>query len=276
MRRLILTLALGWVCSGIGLAQAPDTLFISASQVVHLRFASELKYVNLGSRDIVAKIVDGSKDFVAVKARAAFDGCTSMSCLEVNGDMHTFRVAYRENPSRLEMDMRKEILRFAQNDRGQNDRGQNDKGQNAWEQNDRGQNDCEKLEVFSGMEQELFHVRAKGYGIEVRCENILVKDDVLYFLITLRNSSAVSYELSSPRFAIENKRRAKRGLQYEKALFPKQVYGVGVVVPEAARKMVFSFDKMALTKGQVLKMYFYEKGGARNLTLTFSERDINL
>ena len=47
-------LILGWACSGIGLAQAPDTLFISTSQVVHLRFASELKYVNLDSRDIVA------------------------------------------------------------------------------------------------------------------------------------------------------------------------------------------------------------------------------
>ncbi|MBR0292022.1 MAG: hypothetical protein IJQ79_07800, partial [Bacteroidales bacterium] len=77
MKRLLLIFALGWICSGIGLAQAPDTLFISTSQVVHLRFASELKYVNLGSRDIVARIVDGSKDFVAVKARAAFAGVTS-------------------------------------------------------------------------------------------------------------------------------------------------------------------------------------------------------
>ena len=74
-------------------AQAPDTLFISTSQVVHLRFGSELKYVNLGSRDIVAKIVDGSKDFVAVKAREPFSICTSMSCLESTGQMHTFLVA---------------------------------------------------------------------------------------------------------------------------------------------------------------------------------------
>ena len=42
-------------------AQAPDTLFISTTQVVHLRFGSELKYVNLGNKAIVAKIVDGSK-----------------------------------------------------------------------------------------------------------------------------------------------------------------------------------------------------------------------
>ena len=40
-------------------------------QTVHLRFASELKYVNLGSRDIVA-----------IKAREPFDLTTSISCLE--------------------------------------------------------------------------------------------------------------------------------------------------------------------------------------------------
>ena len=91
-------LILGWACSGIGLAQAPDTLFISTSQVVHLRFASELKYVNLGSRDIVAKIVDGSKDFVAVKAREAFGECTSMSCLEASG-MTSFIISLRLLPA---------------------------------------------------------------------------------------------------------------------------------------------------------------------------------
>ena len=70
---LIAILLLGWLCSGIAYAQTPDTLFISTTQVVHLRFGSELKYVNLGNKAIVAKIVDGAKDFVAVKAREAFD-----------------------------------------------------------------------------------------------------------------------------------------------------------------------------------------------------------
>ena len=96
-------LALLWGFSAFGQS---DTLFISTSQVVHIWFSSELKYVDLGSRDIVAKIVDGSKDFVAVKAREAFSTVTSMSCLESTGQMHTFLVAYREHPSRLEVDTR--------------------------------------------------------------------------------------------------------------------------------------------------------------------------
>lgn len=98
--------ALGWLCSRIAFAQAPDTLFISTTQVVHIRFGSELKYVNLGNKAIVAKIVDGSKDYVAVKAREPFNICTSMSCLESTGAMHTFLVAYREHPQRLDVDTR--------------------------------------------------------------------------------------------------------------------------------------------------------------------------
>ena len=106
MKKILLILLTGWLCSEIGHAQAQDTLFISTSQTVHLRFASELKYVNLGDRVLVAKIVEGAKEFVAVRAREPFDFCTSLSCLEANGTMHTFLVAYREHPSRLEVDTR--------------------------------------------------------------------------------------------------------------------------------------------------------------------------
>ena len=85
----------------------------------------------------------------------------------------------------------------------------------------------------------------------------------------------VSYELSAPRFAVESKRRTKRGLQYEKAIFPKQSYGLGVVQPDGVGKLVFTFDKIALTRGQVFRVYFYEKGGARNFVLTLSAGDVN-
>lgn len=244
MKRLLLIFALGWLCSGIGLAQAPDTLFISTSQVVHLRFASELKYVNLGTKDIVARIVDGSKDFVAVKARAAFAGVTSLSCLESTGAMHTFLVAYREHPSRLEVD-----TRSAQKDTVLND--------------------------IVDMKKELYHIGTRRYDIDIQCENLFVKDDVLFLLISVQNDSAVSYELTTPRFAVESRRRTKRGLQYEKAVFPKQTYGLGTVAPGGKGKLVFTFDKLTLLKRQVFKMYFYEKGGSRNFTVSLNGDDVN-
>lgn len=258
MKKVVLILGLLWSLSAFG--QAPDTLFISTSQVVHLRFGSELKYVNLGSRDIVARIVDGSKDFVAVKAREPFEACTSLSCLESTGEMHTFLVAYREHPSRLEIDTRSAHA-----------------GPSATPGATRHLLDSASFTFtdIAAMKKELYHIGTRGYDIDIQCENLFVKDDVLFLLISVKNGSSMSYELSAPRFAVESKRRTRRGLQYEKAVFPKQVYGLGVIGPASEGRLVFTFDKMALTRGQVFRVYFYEKGGARNLTLTLSQGDVN-
>ena len=255
-------LLIGWLCSGITFAQAPDTLFISTSQVVHLRFASELKYVNLGSRDIVAKIVDGSKDFVAVKAREPFGSVTSMSCLESNGSMHTFLVAYREHPSRLDIDTRSTATSPEIPAPGE-------------AESPFSFSSPLEIEELVSMKPELFHLGTRGYDIDILCENIFYKDDVLFLLISLKNGSAVSYSLSDPRFSVESKRRTKRGLQYEKAVFPRQAYGLGVTAPDATGKMVFTFDKVSLTRGQVFRIYFYERGGARNFVLTLGMNDVN-
>ena len=263
MKKTVLLLAL--LLASWGAFAATDTLFISTSQTVHLRFASELKYVNLGDRVLVAKIVDGSKDFVAVKAREAFDFCTSMSCLESNGQMHTFLVAYREHPERLEVDTRL----------SPSTAGTTVSAVSASALAPADSLSLSSLSNIATMKQELYHIGTSGYGLQILCENIFYKDDVLYLLISVRNSSAVSYELATPRFAIESAKRTKRGLQYEKAVFPRAAYGLGVVAPSSQGRLVFSFDKIALVKGQVFRVYFYENRGARNLVMTVNMDDVN-
>ena len=260
MKKTVLLLAL--LLASWGAFAATDTLFISTSQTVHLRFASELKYVNLGDRVLMAKIVDGSKDFVAVKAREAFDFCTSMSCLESNGQMHTFLVAYREHPERLEVDTRLSPCAAGT-------------AVSASALAPADSLSLSSLSNIASMKQELYHIGTSGYGIRVLCENLFYKDDVLFLLISVRNSSAVSYELATPRFAVESAKRTKRGLQYEKAVFPRASYGLGAVAPDSVGKLVFTFDKIALVKGQVFRVYFYEKGGARNLVVTMNGKDVN-
>jgi len=50
---------------------------------------------------------------------------------------------------------------------------------------------------------------------------------------------------------------------------------LGVIQPDETGKLVFTFDKIALIRGQVLRVYFYENGGARNLMLTLNIVDVN-
>lgn len=268
MKRLLLIIGLLWSC-GCTFAARPDTLYISVSQTVHLRFSSELKYVNLGTKEILAKIVDGSKDFVAVRARTPFDFCTSLSCLESNGEMHTFVVAYAERPGRLEVDTRVaagggSLAAGAPASAGIPSSAFSTDSLSS-----------SSLSSVAAMPQELYHIGTSEYGIRLLCENLFYKDDVLYLVVSLRNASAVSYDLSAPRFAVESRRLGRRGLQYEKAVVPRASWGLGVVAPGADGRMVFTFDKISLVKGQVFRMYFYEKGGARNLVVTVNGKDIN-
>ena len=271
MRRVILFVVLLTAYVNVATASSIDTVYISTMSTTHIRFSSELKYVDLSNKVLSARIVEGSKDIVAVKAKEVFDFTTTMSCLEADGRLHTYVVAYDESPDVLIVDMRRSPVRPGMT--SLHDKITEDKFA------DRANlSDSSEVSVFEGLEQlerGIYHIGDVEYDIRIMCENIAIKDDVTYLVLSLKNMSAVSYAMSSPRFVIESKRKTKRGLVYEKQIFPKHCYGECVTAPETESRIVYSFDKVTLAKGQVFRIYFYEDGGPRNFVLSFGVKDLN-
>ena len=266
MRRVILFAVLLTAFVNVATASSIDTVYISTMSTTHIRFSSELKYVDLSNKVLSARIVEGSKDIVAVKAKEVFDFTTTMSCLEADGRLHTYVVAYDESPDVLIVDMRKPSVKL---------------GMTGLREHIAGDQftDSAAVSVFEGLsqlERGIYHIGDVQYDIRIMCENIAIKDDVTYLVLSLKNMSAVSYAMSSPRFVIESKRKTKRGLVYEKQIFPKHCYGECVTAPETESRIVYSFDKVTLAKGQVFRIYFYEDGGPRNFVLSFGVKDINM
>lgn len=263
MRRVILFAVLLTAFVNVATASSIDTVYISTMSTTHIRFSSELKYVDLSNKVLSARIVEGSKDIVAVKAKEAFEFTTTMSCLEADGRLHTFIVAYDESPEVLIVDMRRSPVRPGMTD------------MTKPRVTDLVQEDLdEKVGVLDSLEREIYHIGDVAYDIKVLCENVIIKDDVTYIDLSIENGSAVSYSMSSPRFVIESKRKTKRGLVYEKQLFPKHTSGETVTAPGTVSRMEFSFDKVTLVKGQVFRIYLYEDGGPRNFVLSFGVRDL--
>ena len=263
MRRVILFAVLLTAFVNVATASSIDTVYISTMSTTHIRFSSELKYVDLSNKVLSARIVEGSKDIVAVKAKEAFEFTTTMSCLEADGRLHTFIVAYDESPEVLIVDMRRSPVRPGMTDITKprvTDLVQEDLD--------------EKVGVSDTLEREIYHIGDVVYDIKVLCENVIIKDEVTYIVLSVENGSAVSYSMSNPRFVIESKRKTKRGLVYEKQLFPKHTSGESVTAPGTVSRMVFSFDKVTLVKGQVFRIYLYEDGGPRNFVLSFGVRDL--
>lgn len=92
-------------------AQVPGnemkTIEIGMLSTTHVLFTSDLTYVDISSQDVIlAKVVDASKNMLALKARKEFDFITTISALEANGTMHTFKVRFNSFPPQLVVDTR--------------------------------------------------------------------------------------------------------------------------------------------------------------------------
>lgn len=87
--------------------QKVDTLFVSEKYTTHLIYSNEVTYLNLSAtKDAAAKIVEQSRNKVAIKAFTNIMKPFSMFIEESNGVSHSYIVIYKENPQRLIVDQR--------------------------------------------------------------------------------------------------------------------------------------------------------------------------
>ena len=260
MKRLIILL-ISALSAGVCFAQT-DTLKISSAYTTHLIFSSDIVYADLSSPvDVVAKIIEQNRNLLAVKARGPFENSTSISALESNGTMHTFIVGYDPYPEQLVIDMR--ANRASEQESSHREVGRGSKA------------DAPELSEMTKARQKLFHIGARRYGITLLCEEIVSYSDITFVLLSVRNRSSVSYNVTDGTFVMESKKKGKRAVSFEKGIQPKNRHGSLSAAPGETVKIAYSFDKLTLASDQVLKVYLYEEGGQRNLEITLSARDIN-
>lgn len=123
--------------------------------------------------------------------------------------------------------------------------------------------------------QTLWHISKREYDISVTCTNILSYSDITYMVFSIVNRSGVSYDCPDATFVVESKRRSRKTVVYDKNIFPKSRWGTVSCAPGETTSIGYSLEKVSLAKDQVLRVYFYETGGQRELVLTVYAKDIN-
>ena len=110
-KALILSLALLGGCpAASGARGAADTLRVSEHFTTHLIFPTDIIYADLSNSSVVAaKILEQSRNMMALKARNPFEAPLSVSALESNGAMHTYIVLYEEP---LDQDVLSEAVHY--------------------------------------------------------------------------------------------------------------------------------------------------------------------
>ena len=75
-------------------------------KTVHVIFPAEVRYVDLGSPDLIAGKADGAENIIRVKATLRnFANETNMSVITEDGSFYTFNVTYAAEPLLLNVEM---------------------------------------------------------------------------------------------------------------------------------------------------------------------------
>ena len=259
----------------LGARESTDTLRVSDIYTTHIIFNTDLIYADLSNSQVMAaKILEQSKNMMALKARTPFTTPLSVSALESNGSMHTYIVVFEEHPRELVYDMRLGREPSPSDEDTKRETGKDRKRRDGTAGLFR-RADAPLLQDVVSAPQELWHISTRQYDIEIVCANIISYSDITYLVFTVRNGSGVSYECPDATFVVESRKRSKKSVVYDRNIFPKSRYGTLSCAPRNSAKIGYSLDKVSLAKDQVLRVYFYEQGGQRELVLTIDAKDIN-
>lgn len=285
------------------------TLEIGLLSTTHVLFTSDLTYVDLAKPDVIAaKVVDASKNMLAIKAKCEFDFVTTVSALEANGTMHTFYVRFNPKPDRLVIDTRvqegvsekqvntqirpsqqfsggsgntggsaqdKPARKGKTSSSGQDGSPVNGVNVTSSQTSNFGRGNAPTLEEVMSKPAGLYHIVDKSYGLMASCINVYAYSDLTYVIITLKNDSDIGYEAGDAQFTVESRKRSSKALMSDKSVWPKSSYGSLSCPPRSETVIGYTIPKITLQKNELLKIYIYEKGGNRNLFLSLDDKDVN-
>ena len=259
----------------IGFSQMipPHGLEITYDKTVHVIFPSSVKYVDLGSPNLIAGKADGAENVIRVKAtRKHFRNETNMSVITEDGNFYTFNVKYADEPLLLNIEMKDFI----------HDGSKVNRPNNALDiyLKELGSESPKLVQLINKSihkenKRHVKHIGSKAFGIQYLLRGIYTHNGLLYFHTQVRNQSNVPFEVDFVTFKIVDKKVMKRTAIQEQIVFPLRAYNYATLVAgNKDERTMFTFDKFTIPAGKVLVVELNEKSGGRHQSFTVESEDI--
>jgi conjugative transposon TraN protein len=251
----------------------PYGLEVSFNKTVHVIFPAAVKYVDLGSANLIAGKADGSENVIRVKAAVAgFDKETNFSVITEDGSFYSFNVKYADEPEKLNVEMKDFI----------HDGESVNRPNNSLEiyLNELG-NESPKVvnlilkSIYKGDKREIKHIGSKRFGIQYFLKGIYTYSGFLYFHVQTKNTSQVPFDIDFIRLKIVDKNIAKRTAIQEQVIFPVRAYHQNIqIAGKHTERTVFALNRFTIPDGKQLIVELYEKNGGRHQRFVVENSDI--
>ena len=251
----------------------PYALEVTFSKTVHIIFPAAIRYVDLGSADLLAAKADGTENVLRVKAALRdFSRESNLAVITEDGAYYTFNVRYADEPRKLSIEM----TDFLHDGEAVN------RPNNAMEiyMKELGQESplLVKLimrSIYKNNKREIKHIGCKRFGIQHLLKGIYSHNELLYFHTELKNSSNVPFDVDHITFKIVDKKVAKRTAIQEQVIWPIRAHNYMMIVGgKKSERTVFTLPKFTIPDDKHLVVELYEKEGGRHQTFTVENADL--
>lgn len=251
----------------------PYALEVTFNKTVHVIFPAPIRYVDLGSADLLAAKADGTENVLRVKAALRdFSRESNLSVITEDGNYYTFNVKYADEPVKLSVEMTDFLHDGEAVNRPNNAL--------AVYMEELGQESplLVKLimqSIYKNNDREIKHIGSKRFGIQHTLKGVYTHNGLLYFHLQLKNSSNVPYNIDFITFKVVDKKVAKRTAIQEQVIWPLRAYNnLMVIGGKRTERMVFTLPKFTIPDDKMLVIELNEQEGGRHQRFTVDNADL--
>lgn len=251
----------------------PYGLEVTFDKTVHIIFPSSIRYVDLGSSNIIAGKAGSSENILRVKASVrGFEAETNLAVITEEGSYYTYNVKYADEPEKLNIEMRDFMHDGIATNRPNN-------SFDIYLKELRSESPrvvyLINRAIYKDNKRHIKHIGGKRFGIQYTLKGIYSHNNLLYLHTQIKNSTNVPFDIDFVRMKVVDKKVTKRTAIQEMVIYPLRAYNFMTTVgANQTERTVFALDKITIPADKLLIIEVFEKNGGRNQTFTIENADL--
>ncbi|SBV90417.1 conjugative transposon protein TraN [uncultured Dysgonomonas sp.] len=251
----------------------PYGLEVTFEKTVHIIFPASIRYVDLGSSNIIAGKAGSSENILRVKAAIRqFESETNMAVITEEGSYYTFNIKYADEPEKLNIEM-KDFM---------HDGITTNRPNNSMEiyLKELGSESPRLVylinrAIYNSDKRLVKHIGSKRFGVQYLLKGIYSHNNQLYLHTSIKNSSNVTFDIDFVRMKIVDRKVAKQTAIQETVIYPLRAYNfISSVGGNSTERTVFTIDKVTIPNDKQLVIELFEKNGGRNQSFVIENEDL--
>lgn len=233
-------------CTAITVGNA-QTIQLTTDKTTSLIFPFSILHIDRGTRDILVQPIKEAGNILLVKGAVPEFTPTNLSVVTSDGSVYSLPLVFNAEPSLTvyQLPVQKSY----------------------------------SIETYANSILDnpisIHGIKDYRWNMRVRVSGIYMKNDLMYYQLSLANESPVDYDIDVLRFYIRDKHTHRRTAVQENELKPLYVAGnTAQVKANSQSAIVVALQKFTIPDGKYLAVELMEKNGGRHLKMKVWNRKI--